>query len=93
MHGTQVFSANDIARYYSTLVPEIMVTRQARGFGAVGSAQLTDGFGEIIAHCAFREIQARGDIGARFAFAGIAPGRMLAVPRPQQFAETSSLNI
>src|SRR5438132_9279834 len=42
-----------------------LVARDPRGFDAICRAELRDCFGEVVAHCAFRQIERRRDLGRR----------------------------
>ena len=49
-----------------------LLASQASRFRTVGGAELTDGFGEVIAHGALGEVDLLGDLGVGEAFAGDA---------------------
>lgn len=59
---------------------------QTRGFGAIGGSEFGDGFREIVAHGAFREMELGGDVGAGEAITGEAQDLTFAIGERVDFA-------
>ena len=51
-----------------------LLPRQPVGLDAVADAELADGFGQVVAHGAVREVELGGDLVRRQTFAGEAQG-------------------